>query len=64
MLISENDIKISVKKYFSSSQRSWFDKINVGAIESRNRIFLASLTRMRADKETGVGNDMIIEYYK
>lgn len=51
-------------KYFSTTKKSWFDKINVGAIESKNRIFVASLTRNRGDYKTSVGNDTVIEYYK
>ena len=41
----------------------WSDPIKVGAIEAKNRVFMASLTRVRGDLQTGIGNDLVLQYY-
>ena len=41
-----------------------FTPLKVGAIEAKNRIVMAPLTRNRADNETGEVNDMHVEYYR
>lgn len=39
-----------------------FEKFNFGPFEPRNRVFMASLTRMRANKD-GTPNELLLEYY-
>ncbi|ORY26791.1 hypothetical protein BCR39DRAFT_540246 [Naematelia encephala] len=41
-----------------------FEPITVGAIPLKHRVVLAPLTRLRANKETGVPSDLAIEYYR
>jgi N-ethylmaleimide reductase len=40
-----------------------FTPLKVGAIEAKNRIVMAPLTRSRADNDTGEVNDLHVEYY-
>jgi N-ethylmaleimide reductase len=42
---------------------SWFEPLLIGDIEAKNRVLMASLTRLRGNDE-GVGNEEIIKYYK
>ena len=41
----------------------WSDPIKVGAIEAKNRVFMASLTRLRGDLKTLVGNEAVVRHY-
>lgn len=41
-----------------------FESTNVGSIEVKNRIFMAPLTRNRADNDTDILPDISIEYYR
>jgi len=41
-----------------------FSPVRMGAIEVNNRIFMAPLTRNRADDDTDIPSDLAIEYYR
>lgn len=38
-------------------------KYKMGDLVLPNRVVMASLTRMRCDKNTHVANDLLVEYY-
>ena len=42
---------------------SLFDKVKVGKLLFKNRIVLAAMTRLRADPQTGLANDLHKQYY-
>jgi len=43
--------------------RTLFDETQVGDIKLRNRIVMASLTRLRCDQKTGAPTDLHVKYY-
>lgn len=46
-----------------TQSRTLFDENQVGDIKLRNRIVMASLTRLRCDQKTGVPTDLHLKYY-
>ena len=42
---------------------SLFDSIKVGPVSLKNRVCMAAMTRMRADYNTCVPNDLHVKYY-
>jgi len=42
---------------------SWSDPITVGDIRAPNLLVMSALTRLKADKKTGIPNDLMAEYY-
>ncbi len=47
----------------SSKVQPLLDTIKMGAYNLKNRVAMAALTRMRADAQTGVPNDLHVKYY-
>lgn len=43
--------------------QAWNQPINLGKYVLKNRVMLAAMTRMRCDPQTGVPNDLLVEYY-
>lgn len=41
----------------------WFEPLKIGAIECKNRVIMAPLTRCRAEDD-GVPNDLMVKYYE
>jgi 2,4-dienoyl-CoA reductase-like NADH-dependent reductase (Old Yellow Enzyme family) len=44
-------------------QISWFDKIQLGGLQLRNRLVMAPLTRMRSEPKTNAPNKNVVLYY-
>lgn len=42
---------------------SWTDKISFGDVTLKNRVFMAAMTRIRADPKDGIPNDLMAKYY-
>lgn len=46
-----------------SAEKSLFDRYQIGEIKVSNRIVMAAMTRLRADPNTGIPNDLHVQYY-
>ena len=42
---------------------SLLDPVKIGAIECKNRIFMAPKTRLRCNPADGIATDLVAEYY-
>ena len=42
---------------------SWSDPVKMGEFTLRNRVVMESMTRNRNDWDTGIANDLVVEYY-
>ena len=46
-----------------NNQKILFEQFQLGDLILPNKIVMASLTRIRCDKKTGIANEMLAEYY-
>lgn len=47
---------------FPDQNKSWFDQVHVGDIKCKNRIFMASMTRLRGTSD-GLATQLVKIYY-
>ncbi|KAL4473478.1 hypothetical protein ABPG74_022342 [Tetrahymena malaccensis] len=58
---SKQDVNIQDTK--KSQINPYFESSNLGSIQTKNRIIMAGMSRLRADPKTNIPNDLMAEYY-